>query len=85
MTYVWPQGDPITVQTDPAGQPRALRWRGVEHAVEQVLDRWRVNTGWWDDAPVSREYFTLTTTSGLLLTIFRDLASHEWKLQQVYG
>ncbi len=64
MTTIWPQGDPLTVQTTAEGEPMILRWRGTHHPVERITDRWRVVTGWWDDIPVARGYFTLVTTTG---------------------
>jgi hypothetical protein len=45
--------------------------------------RWRVDTGWWQRR-VWREYFTLTTTSGMLVAIYHDVLTGAWRLQRLY-
>ena len=55
--------------------PRRRHSRGEHrHVVEQIVDRWRVDAGWWQRR-IWREYFQLTTKSGLLLLIYHDVRS----------
>ena len=61
------------------GAPRRVRtgdryWRPVE----QVVDRWEVDTEWWTPEPVNRRYWRLALTDGGLLTVYRDLATDQW-------
>ena len=83
MTRFWPQGAPIKVSIDDVERPRALVWQGDRHAVWHHVKRWRVDDGWWTER-VWREYYTLTTRSGLLLVVYQDLLAGDWHLQRVY-
>jgi hypothetical protein len=42
-----------------------------------------VDEEWWRGR-VWREYFTLTTSTGLLMEIFHNLTAGEWYVQRVY-
>lgn len=71
---------PIRVDTDAAGQPRAVRkarWSG-SRAVANIQDRWRIDDEWWRDHPVSRLYYTLLLENETLLTVYHDLVSDRW-------
>ena len=83
MSRFWPQGVPIVVTTDDLATPIAFTWDAHRHAVEQIVDRWRVDAGWWQRR-VWREYFQLTTKSGLLLLIYHDVRAGEWRVQRLY-
>ncbi|KAB2867357.1 MAG: hypothetical protein F9K46_00505 [Anaerolineae bacterium] len=83
MTYLWPDGDPIEVQADALGTPLQFTWQGQSHAVERVARRWRVDVDWWRGR-VWREYFKLTTQTGLLVVIYRDFMGDTWYLQRLY-
>jgi hypothetical protein len=97
MTRLWPNGEPITVESDPDGAPRAFTWQGRTHLVQGIAKRWRVDTGWWHHPAVSpvpgrcgtnrrvwREYFKLSTRTGLLVILYRDLLTDRWYLQRLY-
>ncbi len=83
MTHLWPQGEPITVQNDALLTPQHFTWQGQSHPVQQVAKRWRVDLDWWQQR-VWREYFKLTTQTGLLVIIYRDLLTGAWYLQRLY-
>jgi hypothetical protein len=83
VTRFWPDGLLIAVSCDALATPQALVWAGHRHIVAAVVERWRVDEGWWRKR-VWREYFTLTTESGLLLQIYHDVPSHSWRLQRLY-
>lgn len=83
MSRFWPDGVPIAVEYDALATPLVFGWDGHRHVVERVLDRWRVDEGWWQRR-VWREYFQLTTRSGLLVLIFHDVRAQEWRLQRLY-
>ena len=83
MTRFWPEGLPITVTCDSLATPRAFTWSGHRHAVNRVVERWRVGDGWWHRR-IWREYFTLTTSTGLLVEIYHDVRTHAWRLQRLY-
>ncbi len=62
-----------------SGAPRRVK-TGDRHwrPVEQVVDRWEVDTEWWTPEPVYRRYWRLALTDGGLLTVYRDLDTGEW-------
>ena len=83
MTYLWPKGKPITVVFDGMYTPQRFTWQGRTHQVNQVTKRWRVDQGWWQKR-IWREYFKLSTHTGLLVVIYRDLLTGHWYLQRLY-
>jgi hypothetical protein len=83
MTRFWPEGLPLHVTMDDQHAPVTLLWDGAQHPVARVVARWRVDEGWWRWR-VWREYFTVATGTGLLLTLFHDLRHDAWRLQRVY-
>lgn len=83
MTYLWTTGQPIKVTTGPDGAPRRFKQGETWHIVERVLDRWRVDEGWWEDR-VWRSSFRLITRDGLLVVVYRDLLEKKWYLQRLY-
>jgi hypothetical protein len=83
MTYLWPSGEPITVQSDTLITPQVLTWQGHRHPVQIISKRWRVDQGWWRRR-VWREYFQLATQTGLLVVIYREVETGQWFLQRLY-
>lgn len=84
MTRWWPGSEPLEVEADALGAPLRLTWRGEVHVVAEVALRWRLDEKWWSDSRVWREYFKLATDSGLLVVVYHDLLSGEWKLLRLY-
>lgn len=83
MTRLWPEGEPITVASDGNETPGSFEWQGHTHPVTGISKRWRVDEGWWRRR-VWREYFKLSTGSGLLVIIYHDLLTGRWYLQRLY-
>jgi hypothetical protein len=84
MTRLWPEGEAVEIR-GPEEKPAAFIWRGVPHRVEEVWNRWRVHTRWWEpQGLVWREYLKVTTDTGLLCLLFLDLLAGEWFLARVY-
>ena len=83
MTHFWLAGQLIVVNMDALWTPLQFTWDEQLHQVEDILDRWRIDQGWWRER-VWREYFRLTTHTGLLAEIFHDLTTQYWYLQRLY-
>ncbi len=83
MSRFWSDGIPIEVTVDALATPAAFAWRGRYHTVDRVIERWRVDEGWWKRR-AWREYFQLVTHSGLLVLIYHDVRIDQWRLQRVY-
>lgn len=85
MTRLWPTGDPVQVVRAGDGAPARFFWHGGWHTVDMVANRWRVRSTWWlPAADAHREYFKLTTTDGLLCTLYRDLRDDAWYCMRIY-
>jgi hypothetical protein len=84
MTRLWPEGEAVETwgkEEEPAG----FVWQGVSHRVGEVGIRWRVHTRWWEpDKAIWREYVKVTTDTGLLCALYRDLLKGGWFLARVY-
>lgn len=64
----------------PHPKPASLRSLTLEPGTE------RIETGWWDDQPIRRDYRTATDAQGRRWWLYRDLASPEsWRLQGLFG
>ncbi|MDX1415518.1 MAG: hypothetical protein R3293_15090 [Candidatus Promineifilaceae bacterium] len=83
MTRLWSDGDPVQVWGKDNEAPEKLKWCGQLHPVAEVTRRWRVRTDWWH-TPIWRDYFKLTTETGLLLIIYHDLLGGQWYVQRLY-
>lgn len=86
MTKSWPQGLPVRVDAlDAEGAPVAFAWHGQTHPVEQVLQRWEVDTDWWSHhGAVRRAYAAVITQTGLLCVLFFDFDAGEWRIARLY-
>jgi protein ImuB len=55
-------------------------------ALELIEGPERIESGWWDDAEVTRDYFVARDTRGSLLWIYRNGGGgRQWFLQGVFG
>jgi hypothetical protein len=59
-------------------------WDGVAHRIEEVCNRWRVDTRWWEPGErIDRTYLKVVTDTGLLCVLYRDPAGG-WFLARLY-
>ncbi len=82
MTRLWLSGEAIEMWLD-GGQPIRFRWAGRSHPVTEICARWRLDVGWWR-LRIWRDYFTLTTATGLLAEVYHDRLRECWFLQRVF-
>lgn len=83
MSLRWVPAVPVAVEeVDSEGVPRAFRWEGRRWRVGAVLNRWRVERGWWEGG-VAREHVLLLTEEGLVVEVVRE-AGGEWGMQRLY-
>jgi hypothetical protein len=75
----------------PAGVPAGFAWQGTSHRVLDVCNRWRIHTRWWEPPSgggtpgmIWREYVKVTTDTGLLCLLYRDLMDGGWFLARIY-
>ena len=86
MSRLWPEGERIAVRVQEGGeQPVSFTWQGRGHRLAQVQGRWQVDADWWStEGRVQRNYWAVTTTSGLLCVLYQDLDKGAWFLAKVY-
>ena len=85
MTRLWPEGESIEVDTDEEGRPVGFTWQGQSYRLHQIQQRWQVDNDWWrEEGRIWRDYLAVTTTTGLLCVIYRDLAGDGWFVAKVY-
>lgn len=82
MSYIWLPAQPISMHLEQL-QLKAFDWKGRRHRVVWVAQSWRMDWGWWR-LRLWRDYYKLTTDTGLLVLIYQDLLDDEWYLQQLY-
>lgn len=65
--------------------PSGFVWQGTAHQIDEVCKRWRVHTRWWEPSQVvHREYLKVTTDSGFLCQLYRNLHTGHWFLARLY-
>lgn len=84
MTRLWPAGEAVEMWGG-EDKPCGFVWQGGPHRIIGHHNRWRVHTRWWEpDQAVHREYRKVTTDTGLLCLLYRDLLGGGWFLARVY-
>jgi hypothetical protein len=72
---------PVRVRTTAGGRPLFIRLGRRERRVRQILEIWQVDDEWWRQR-ISRRYATLVLEGGQTMTVFRDLVTGRWYLQE---
>ena len=84
MTRLSPYGERIEAW-DPQKPPTGFYWQEEPHRILEVCNHWRIHARWWEGGQaVWREYFKVTTDSGLLCLLYHDLQSGDWFLSRIY-
>jgi hypothetical protein len=73
----------IVVTWDPLRRrPKAFVWRRRRYRIERVVQRWVIETGWWNDGiRVSRQY-SRVSAEGRVFDIYFDRQSKQWFLER---
>lgn len=59
-------------------------WDGQAQNVQDCRGPERIQTRWWDDSAVHRDYYRVRTTTGAEFWIFQDLTTREWLLHGIF-
>ena len=59
-------------------------WQGASFEVASAAGPERIQTAWWSDDAVHRDYFRVLTTGGSRFWVFRDLTEEAWFLHGVF-
>lgn len=82
MTRLWLRGSAVRIKAV-NDLPECFTWQGRIHRIEAITRRWRVNVGWWR-FHIWRDYFNVTTDTGLYATLYHSLLDDTWALQRLY-
>lgn len=67
-------------------QAKPLQHSGIKGQLTLVSGPERIESGWWDDAPIRRDYYIASATTQQLLWIYQEVnAQQEWYLQGYFG
>ena len=83
MTPFWSEGQRIAVRVDGA-VPQGFYWQYEEHPIHDLSIHWRIHTGWWNGHEIWRDYWEVTTRTGLLCVLYHDLLEDVWYLERIY-
>jgi protein ImuB len=75
-----PQPLPVEVAVAPDGQPIRCTCRGHDHRLVRTWGPERIETGWWRERPVRRDYYRVETASGCRFWLFHRLSDGRWFL-----
>jgi len=56
----------------------------IQGRVQVSAGPWHLETDWWSDAPVERDYWDVELTGGGLYRLFRDRSTNDWFADGVY-
>ncbi|MCA9066170.1 MAG: DNA polymerase Y family protein [Planctomycetaceae bacterium] len=63
---------------------RGFQWQSQLYAIEQLVGPERIQTAWWQEEPVHRDYFRAHTVHGSVFWIFRNLQSQQWYVHGIF-
>jgi protein ImuB len=73
-----------TVSIVPDGPPLKFSHSGGQHQVARTWGPERIETGWWRNQPVGRDYYRVETTTGHRFWLFRRLRDGHWFLHGLF-
>lgn len=62
----------------PEGAPLSFYWDRYEHRVIRSWGPERIETGWWRDEPIARDYFRVETQTGHHFWLFHQFHAEGW-------
>ena len=78
-THLFSPPQPIEVSiAGPEGAPLSFWWNRREHRVIRNWGPERIETGWWRESAVCRDYFRVEVQTGHHFWIFRSLDDRGW-------
>lgn len=72
----------VEVSADAHGDPLSFTRKGRAQRVAAVLERWRLEDGWWGNEE-RRCYYRVQTARGSVFDIYHELISDKWYLDRV--
>ncbi|MCA9049236.1 MAG: DNA polymerase Y family protein, partial [Planctomycetaceae bacterium] len=77
--------EPVMIaNTAIADVPPRFQWKGADWTPIQWAGPDRIETHWWDDPIVRRDYFRVQCEQGSVFWIYRDLVNRHWYLHGIF-
>ena len=83
MAKVLEKPEELKVRVNVQGVPITLARNGERQRVTKVYQHWRIVEEWWGKE-ITRNYFRVKTSKGLVCDIYRDMPNGNWYLSQIY-
>ena len=77
------RAEPVPVEVlcaVPDGPPARMRWNNRLQAIARWWGPERIETGWWREQPIRRDYYRVETASGQRFWLFRRIGQGDWFL-----
>ena len=84
----WPPGRPdrpLWLLPEPVPLSSLAARSHYRGSLEMCSGPERIESGWWDDQDVGRDYYTAVSSHGQRVWIFRDRHSRAWHLHGLFG
>ncbi|HMC22515.1 MAG TPA: DNA polymerase Y family protein [Thermoanaerobaculia bacterium] len=75
---------PVEVITE-RGTIASVRGENIEGSVRVCSGPWRIEEGWWRDAPAEREYWDVELWGGGIYRVYQAAATKEWFVDARFG
>jgi protein ImuB len=85
MPSPWSQTRPLWLLPSPLPLSSSEAHRYYEGTLECRDGPERIESGWWDERDVVRDYYTAVSSHGQRLWVFKDLRSRDWLLHGLFG
>lgn len=63
-------------------RPAAFVWRRRRYRVERVVQRWVIETGWWDERIAVRRHYWRVRAGGRLFDLCLDRRAGVWHMER---
>ena len=83
MAKILEKPEELTVTMNVQGVPLTLARNGAKQRVTRVYRSWQKAEEWWDEG-VTRSYFMVKTSKGMVCDIYRDMPEGGWYLSRIH-
>ena len=83
MAKLLEKPEELKVKVNVQGVPLTLARDGEKQRVTKVYERWQKVEEWWGKE-VTRNYFRVKTSKGLVCDIYRDMPDGNWYLSRIH-
>lgn len=74
----------VAVVSAPEGSPLQVRWSGYSSAIAHSWGPERIETEWWSERTIRRDYYRVESMDGRRFWLFRDLSTRRWFLHGTF-